>query len=101
MHLAFLNRINLKLSLFSGGALQCIPTACSLFCDYLSMKQLFQNLPILASIAMFTVIMMTFIGMSDLAYVEEYDFVAGIHNEVTFHFRDGVETKFSCFLNYI
>ena len=25
-------------------------------------------------------------------YAEEYDFVAGIHNEVTFHFRDGIET---------
>ena len=28
----------------------------------------------------------------DLAYAEEYNFVAGIHNEVTFHFRDGIET---------
>lgn len=68
------------------------------FCDYTSMKQLFQDLSILASIAMFTVIIMTFTGMPDLAYAKEYDFVAGIHNEVTFHFRDGVETKFSCFL---
>ena len=56
------------------------------------MKQLFQNLSILASLAMFIVIMMTFTGMSDPANAEEYDFVAGIHNEVTFHFGDGVET---------
>ena len=26
-----------------------------------------------------------------MAHAEEYDFVAGIHNEVTFYFRDGVE----------
>jgi len=31
-------------------------------------------------------------GMSNIAFAEEYDFVAGIHNEVTFHFRDGIET---------
>ena len=30
--------------------------------------------------------------MSNSVFAEEYDFVAGIHNEVTFHFRDGVET---------
>jgi len=92
VHLAFLNRINLDLSLFSGGALQCIPTAYPPFCNYTSVKQLFRNLSILASVVMFTVIMMTFTGMSDPAYAEEYDFVAGIHNEITFHFRDGIET---------
>ncbi len=27
-----------------------------------------------------------------MAFAEEYDFVAGIHTEVTFYFRDGVET---------
>ena len=31
-------------------------------------------------------------GVSNSVYADEYDFVAGIHNEVTFHFRDGVET---------
>ena len=31
-------------------------------------------------------------GMLNTAYAEEYDFVAGIHTEVTFHFRDGIET---------
>ena len=29
---------------------------------------------------------------SNTAFAEEYDFVAGIKNEVTFHFRDGMET---------
>ena len=37
-------------------------------------------------------LLFTSIGFSDTVYAEEYDFVAGIHNEVTFHFRDGVET---------
>ena len=37
-------------------------------------------------------IMITSFGISNMAFAEEYDFVAGIHNEVTFHFRDGVET---------
>ena len=72
--------------------MQCIPTAYPPFCDYTSMNQLFQNLSILTSVVMFTVIIMTFTDISDSAYAEEYDFVAGIHNEVTFHFRDGVET---------
>ena len=27
-----------------------------------------------------------------MVFADEYDFVAGIHTEVTFHFRDGVET---------
>lgn len=30
--------------------------------------------------------------MLNQASAEEYDFVAGIHNEITFHFRDGMET---------
>ena len=30
-------------------------------------------------------------GSFDFAFAQEYDFVAGIHTEVTFHFRDGVE----------
>ncbi len=39
-----------------------------------------------------SVIMMASFGISNTAFAEEYDFVAGIHNEVTFHFRDGIET---------
>lgn len=35
---------------------------------------------------------MTTVGFSSMAYADEYDFVAGIHNEITFHFRDGIET---------
>ena len=35
---------------------------------------------------------MTSLGMSNTVFAEEYDFVAGIHNEITFHFRDGIET---------
>ena len=30
--------------------------------------------------------------MIHTVHAEEYDFVAGIHTEVTFHFRDGIET---------
>ncbi len=56
------------------------------------MKQSFREFSILTSIVMFTVIMMTSLGMSNTAFAEEYDFVAGIHNEVTFHFRNGIET---------
>jgi len=35
---------------------------------------------------------MTSQGLLNVAYAEEYDFVAGIQNEVTFYFRDGIET---------
>jgi hypothetical protein len=64
------------------------------------MKQSFQQFSILASIAIFSVIMISSQGMLEPAYAthafedftEEYDFVAGIHNEVTFKFRNGVET---------
>lgn len=31
-------------------------------------------------------------GILNPVHAEEYDFVAGIHNEVTFHFRNGIET---------
>jgi hypothetical protein len=55
------------------------------------MKQSFREFSILTSVVMFSVIMMTSLGMSHTAFAEEYDFVAGIHNEVTFHFRDGTE----------
>ena len=30
--------------------------------------------------------------LSNVAHAEDYDFVAGIKNEITFHFRDGIET---------
>ena len=32
------------------------------------------------------------IVLSNAVYAEDYDFVAGIKNEITFHFRDGMET---------
>ena len=41
---------------------------------------------------MFSVLVVISQGMSNTAHAEEYNFVAGIHNEVTFHFRDGIET---------
>lgn len=44
------------------------------------------------SILLGSALLFTSIGLSDTVYAEEYDFVAGIHNEVTFHFRDGIET---------
>ena len=36
--------------------------------------------------------MLSSLGFSSMAFADEYDFVAGIHSEITFHFRDGVET---------
>ena len=39
-----------------------------------------------------SVFVLTLFGMSNTVFAEEYDFVAGIRNEVTFHFRDGIET---------
>jgi hypothetical protein len=64
------------------------------------MKQSFQQFSILASIAIFSVIMIASQGMLEPAYgthafedfTAEYDFVAGIHSEVTFKFRNGIET---------
>ncbi len=72
------------------------------------MKQNFQQFSILTSIATFSVIMITLQGMLEPAYgahdpikdfTEEYNFVAGIHNKVTFKFRNGLETEFSCIFN--
>ncbi len=40
----------------------------------------------------FSVLLISSDGMLNQASAEEYDFVAGIHNEITFHFRDGIET---------
>jgi len=56
------------------------------------MKQISQYLSILTSITMLSMILITSPELLDPAYAEEYNFVAGIHNEVTFHFRDGIET---------
>ena len=40
-----------------------------------------------------TILLLSSLGFSNVAFAEEkYDFVAGIHNEITFHFRDGIET---------
>ena len=39
-----------------------------------------------------SVLLLSSLGFSNIAFADEYDFVAGIHNEVTFHFRDGIET---------
>ena len=41
---------------------------------------------------MFSALLMISQVMLNSVDAEEYDFVAGIHNEVTFHFRDGIET---------
>ncbi len=46
----------------------------------------------MASIVVFSIILMSSGGMLNQANAEEYDFVAGIHTEITFHFRDGIET---------
>jgi len=54
--------------------------------------QSFQKFSILASIALFSILVMLSPGILNTAHAEEYDFVAGIHNEVTFHFRNGIET---------
>jgi hypothetical protein len=56
------------------------------------MTQSFRQIFLLSSISIFSVIMITSIGTPNIVFAEEYDFVAGIHNEVTFHFRDGIET---------
>ena len=47
------------------------------------------GLPILLG----TLFLLSSLGFSNDAFADEgYDFVAGIHNEITFHFRDGIET---------
>ena len=47
------------------------------------------GLPILLG----TIFLLSSLGFSNVAFADEdYDFVAGIRNEVTFHFRDGIET---------
>ena len=39
-----------------------------------------------------SVLLLSSLGFLSMAFADEYDFVAGIHSEITFHFRDGVET---------
>ena len=51
-----------------------------------------QNFSILTSIVIFSMFMIASQTMIHTVHAEEYDFVAGIHTEVTFHFRDGIET---------
>ena len=81
-------------------ALQCILTTYPSFSDCKYMKQSFQQFSIFTFVVMFTVIFASQ-GMLTPAYgaheaikgfTEEYNFVAGIHNEVTFEFRNGIET---------
>ena len=55
------------------------------------MAKCFQNFSILTSIVIFSIFAITSQAMIHTVYAEEYDFVAGIHTEVTFHFRDGIE----------
>ena len=55
------------------------------------MSKNYQKLSFLTSVVVILTVMMT-VGFSGIAYADEYDFVAGIHNEITFHFRDGIET---------
>ncbi|GBH34192.1 hypothetical protein NZNM25_09830 [Nitrosopumilus zosterae] len=56
------------------------------------MRKSFQNFSILTLIIALSFIVMISQEVSNPVHAEEYDFVAGIRNEVTFHFRDGIET---------
>ncbi|MFB5617946.1 MAG: hypothetical protein ACE5Q4_04730 [Nitrosopumilus sp.] len=65
------------------------------------MKLNFRHFSVLASIVIFSLTIVTSQGVLDPAFgahpaiedfTGEYDFVAGIHNEVTFKFRNGHET---------
>ena len=56
---------------------------------------------ILTHIVFLSIILISSSGMLNHANAEEYNFVAGIHNEITFHFRDGIEiVNFPVFFNY-
>ena len=63
-----------------------------------SMRKSYQKITFLTSILMISTILMSTQDFSNNAFADdegiahEYDFVAGIHNKITFHFRDGVET---------
>ena len=54
--------------------------------------QIFMKTHLGLTVLTFSILLVSSFGFSNIAFAEEYDFVAGIHNEVTFHFRDGVET---------
>lgn len=62
------------------------------FVILLIMRKRFQNFSILTSIVIFSTLVIVSQAMIHTVFAEEYDFVAGIHTEVTFHFRDGIET---------
>ena len=55
------------------------------------MSNLSKTVPVF-SIIFGSLLLLSSLGSSNIVFAEEYDFVAGIHNEVTFHFRDGIET---------
>ena len=59
------------------------------FVILLIMRKRFQNFSILTSIVIFSTLVIVSQAMIHTVFAEEYDFVAGIHTEVTFHFRDG------------
>ncbi|WP_428323746.1 hypothetical protein [Nitrosopumilus sp.] len=62
------------------------------------MKKSSQKVTILTSILLISTILISTQGFSNTAFADDeaishdYDFVAGIHNVATFHFRDGIET---------
>ena len=62
------------------------------------MSKSYLNFSILTSILIISTIMISTNGFSNVAFADDeaishdYDYVAGIHNVITFHFRDGVET---------
>ncbi|KFM21071.1 hypothetical protein AAA799B03_01407 [Marine Group I thaumarchaeote SCGC AAA799-B03] len=62
------------------------------------MRKSYQKFALFSSIFMISAILLSVNGISNVAFasdeaiVHEYDFVAGIHNVATFHFREGVET---------
>ena len=56
------------------------------------MKHIPSYLLIMTFVVTFSVILISSDSVLNQANAEEYDFVAGIHNEITFHFRDGIET---------
>ena len=61
------------------------------FCHFFLLDGNFKMNSILTAV-FGSVLLLSSLGFSSMAFADEYDFVAGIHNEITFHFRDGVET---------
>jgi len=89
---SFFHRINRETWILIAMHGNAVLLFIHIFQIILSMKQNLRQLSLLTCIVMFSVIMMTSLGMSNTAFAEEYNFVAGIHSEITFHFRDGIET---------